>query len=56
LIYPEGIYDRRTPAPLPGWTTDTPPLGCRTNRLMKVCFFRKELFLHLENVAVSIAS
>jgi hypothetical protein len=27
VIYLEGIYDRRTPAPVPAWTSGSPPLG-----------------------------
>jgi hypothetical protein len=27
VIYLEGIYDRRTPAPIPAWTAGSPPLG-----------------------------
>jgi len=27
VIYLEGTYDRKTPAPVPEWTTGSPPLG-----------------------------
>jgi hypothetical protein len=27
IIYVEGTYDRRTPAPIPVWTSGSPPLG-----------------------------
>jgi hypothetical protein len=29
VIYLEGIYDRRAPAPIPAWTAGSPPLGNR---------------------------